>query len=86
MRNQPKPLRPDEWERVRGMVDKLAQAFAYEEPVTLVYEKRNGRMSSSTGFVDSFPGKAGFDTFSVKVITADKGPRTINLKGVREIH
>jgi hypothetical protein len=85
MRNLPKPLTPDEWRAVRSRVQTLADAFNYDEPVTLVYSKRNGQTSSSTGKVDGFVGKAGFDTFSVNIVDRSKGIRTINLSRVHVI-
>jgi hypothetical protein len=82
MRNIPQSV--DEVTRHRSI--KIARALAEQsEPVTLHYTKRNGASSTSTGFVHEFAGVVGFDTFSVVLMTEDKGPRTINLCRVKSI-
>ena len=86
-RNQPKPLRPEEYQQTLRDMRTLAGAFNDDVEVTVTYEKRNGRMSSSHGKVEDFVGKAGFDTFSVQIIDLSKTPpiRTINMVGIKSI-
>lgn len=85
MRNIPKPLRPEEYQRVLVHTRDLARAFRDDSPVTLNYTKRNGQESSSHGKVDGFVGNAMMDTFSVNIVDVNKGIRTINLVRVKEI-
>ena len=79
MRNQPKPLGPIERYLQDRATEALAPFVSTETVVEVQYQKRNGDISSSTGKVAFFNGKPGFDTGSVTIDTADKGPRTINL-------
>lgn len=53
--------------------------------VALTYLKRDNSVSRSVGTVTSFCGKEGMDTHSVTILTADKGPRTINLHRVTKV-
>lgn len=85
MRNIPRPLRPDEYQYTLSVMRELAGAFNDDVPVTVHYVKRNGTESSSHGKVDSFPGKAGFDTLSVNIVDEVKGIRTINLVRIKRI-
>jgi hypothetical protein len=81
MRNEPKPLDRIDARRQRVNRDVLQGL----DEVTVRYTKRNGTESSSTGRVAYFNGKPGYDTGSVTIETADKGPRTINLHLIHTI-
>lgn len=76
MRNQPKPL---------DRVDSIRQSLNAERLrnqtgiVTVHYRKRDETVSSTTGTVEFFNGKIGFDTGSVTIADPSKGNRTINL-------
>lgn len=79
MRHPLKPLDRTVAMRAYRLRESLA---AVDGPVHLEYTKRNGLKSSSTGTVEFFNGKDGYDNMSVTLKTADKGMRTINLAGV----
>lgn len=85
MRNQPKPLDHIDTLRQRHNGERLNVFYGTDKIVTVTYSKRDGSVSSSTGTVDFFNGKPGFDTGSVTIKTEDKGPRTINLHRIIEI-
>lgn len=53
--------------------------------VTVTYTKRNGEVSSSTGTVEFFNGRVGYDTGSVTIADPVKGNRTINLHRISGI-
>lgn len=82
MRNEPKPLGPDDFARQTRNLNRLR---AETGTVTVKYVKRDGKTSSSTGKVGFFNGKPGYDTGSVTIETEDKGPRTINLHSIHTI-
>lgn len=85
MRNQPKPLDHIEAMRQRHVGERLNKFYGTDKIVTVVYSKRDGNVSQSTGTVDFFNGTPGMDTGSVTIKTEDKGPRTINLHRIIEI-
>jgi hypothetical protein len=76
MRNEPKPLSPEDYTRQMDNRDVLVDV---DGDVTIHYVKRNGEQSSSTGTVAFFNGRPGFDTGSVTIADPVKGNRTINL-------
>lgn len=84
MRNQPKPLSREDAERVYNLQSYLGN-LREGTVVTLTYVKRDGSTSNSTGTVGEMSGRPGCDTMSVTVHTSDKGPRTINLVGVKGV-
>jgi hypothetical protein len=79
MRNEPKPLTANERVTQDSVLRDLEPLAGTDAVVEVHYIKRDGNKSSSTGKVAFFNGKPGFDTGSVTIDTADKGPRTINL-------
>lgn len=79
MRNQPKPLNDVERYIQDRALEALQGAQADEQRVEIIYTKRNGDQSSSTGAVAFFNGQPGMDTGSVTILTEDKGMRTVNL-------
>lgn len=83
MRNQPKPLSEIEARYQRKVADILSKV-TYRD-VALTYTKRDGSESRSVGRVSFFNGRIGYDTGSVTIETADKGPRTINLHRITKV-
>ena len=83
MRNEPKPLSPEEYDYQRKVRDALAP-IDYRD-VRVKYRKRNGKESEAIGRVGFFSGKPGYDTGSVTIETIDRGPRTINLHRIFHI-
>lgn len=81
-RNEAKPL---------SSVDAAVQAIRHSHlvnkkgSVSLMYTKRDGTLSSSTGEVTAFSGRPGFDTGSVTIADPVKGARTINLHRIIKI-
>jgi len=81
MRNEPKPLNDlDHRRQARALA-----ALQARETATVSYVKRDGKAGKATGKVAYFNGKPGFDTGSVTIETADRGPRTINLHRIDSI-
>ena len=83
-RNEPLALSPED-QRVQARNLAVLQNVPAGKPVTVAYVKRNGQQSHSTGTVEFFNGKPGFDTGSVTIATDDKGPRTVNLHRIIHI-
>ncbi len=89
-RNVPVKLTENEYRRTIRLAHQLRDA---DGPVTLRYVKRPkakglpGEPGEITGTVHAFPGLAGYDTFSVDIVSDDpnRGIRTINLVRVKEI-
>lgn len=81
-RHIPQPLSDDDFAVQTRNRDILVGAAG---PVTVSYVKRDGSPSSSTGTVEFFNGKPGFDTGSVTIATDDKGNRTVNLHRITHI-
>lgn len=81
-RNPALPLSDDERRSTIGLAKDIA---AHKGPVVLTYVKRDGKGGRAEGTFDSFVGKAGFDTFSANIVTADRGIRTINLCRVKTL-
>jgi hypothetical protein len=81
LRNQPKPLSPADDARVESLIDYL-RSRPERSTIVLHYVKRDGTSSRSVGLLGDFSGRPHHDTASVTILTADKGPRTINLVGV----
>lgn len=76
MRNQPKPLDHIDAKRQSLNAERLRNATG---PVTVHYRKRDETVSSTSGTVEFFNGRVGFDTGSVTIADPVKGNRTINL-------
>lgn len=76
MRNQPKPL--DRVDSIRQSLN-ANRLRAANGPVTVHYRKRDNSVSSTSGTVEFFNGRVGFDTGSVTIADPVKGNRTINL-------
>jgi hypothetical protein len=85
MRNEPKPLTRTQLADVLARTKTLAGAFNDDQSVTLVYVKRDGTTSSSTGKIDGFIGNAMMDTFSVNIVDTAKGIRTVNVVRIKSI-
>lgn len=85
-RNEAKPLSPSD--RMVQVANHTVLASHVGDKVAVTYVKRNGEESSSTGVVEYFNGKPGYDTGSVTIDTREtKGrPTTVNLHNIRHIH
>ena len=75
MRNEPKPLSPEDY----AVQSHALRVLRDRSEATLHYTKRDGKTSRSSGTIQFFNGKPGFDTGSVTIEDTVKGPRTINL-------
>lgn len=81
-RNPAIPLSASDRLATIGLVKSISE---HGGPIRVTYGKRDGTKGTAQGTVDSFPGKAGFDTHSVNIVTEDRGIRTINLVRVNTL-